>query len=83
MSGSTARSSVRAAAGTASFLDRCRKLTTTGVRSAAFWGAVLLPLASVAALAAGLAGQHPVLFLGLLVANVVCFVIGHEYSPDR
>lgn len=83
MSGSTARTSVPAPTSTVSFLQRCRELTATSLRTAAFWGAVLMPAVYIAALYDGVAGQQPGLFLALLVANVVCVVIGQDYSPSQ
>ncbi|MDR5673156.1 hypothetical protein RH858_08335 [Halalkaliarchaeum sp. AArc-GB] len=52
------------------------------VRFAAFWGAILLPLAYVPVLHETVAGQRVDLFLLLLALHVACILVGHERSHD-
>lgn len=54
-----------------------------GVRATAFWTATLLPIAVLAAIAVGAAGQYPLVLAGLLAVNAVCAVVGHDHAPDR
>ncbi|MFB6297859.1 MAG: hypothetical protein ABEH56_05000 [Salinirussus sp.] len=49
------------------------------IRFLAFWLAVLLPAAHLPMLIAGYQGLPT--FAGLLAANVLCLVVGQEYSP--
>lgn len=81
MSRSTARTAARTTADKDSLLAKCQEITTSSLQGVAFWAAVLMPAVYIAALYDGIGGQRMTLFLGLLVANVVCFVIGHDYSP--
>lgn len=81
MSGSTARTPGRSSVDADGLLCRYRERTESGVRTAAFWGAVLLPLVHLSVLYDGIAGQQTELFFALLVVNVLCFVVGHDYSP--
>lgn len=83
MLGSIAPTTATASVGTDELLEKCRERAAATVRTAAFWGAVLLPLVHVSALYRGTASQQTGLFIGLLIVNVLCFVIGHEYSPQR
>lgn len=48
------------------------------VEAAAFWGSILLPLGYLVALAL----DGPVIVIGaLIVANVVCLLVGHRHQP--
>lgn len=51
-------------------------------RAVAFWAAIALPLAYTPLLWNGLDGGDGTLFLGLLVANLVAFVLGHGHLGD-
>jgi len=53
----------------------------SGVRATAFWTAALLPIALLAALAVGAAGQAPAVFAGAMAVNALCVVAGHGHSP--
>lgn len=50
------------------------------LRFIAFWAAVALPFLYVPLLAGGLEGQQLVVFVGLLFANAVALVLGHEHG---
>jgi ABC-type microcin C transport system permease subunit YejE len=52
-----------------------------GVRATAFWAATLLPIAIVASIAVGAAGQYPLALAGALAVNAVCAVVGHGHAP--
>lgn len=69
-----------------SSLDSDSSVGTTALRMAlgpvrfvGFWAAVALPFLYVPLLFDGIDGGRAVVFLGLLVANVVSLVIGHDY----
>lgn len=52
----------------------------TALKAAAFWIAVVLPFASLGLLANGLqSNTEYVLLAGLLLANVLALVVGHDY----
>lgn len=55
------------------------RMTGELLRALAFWGAILLPLAYVPALAMGRSG----LFLALLLIQVACVIVGHDYNRDN
>ncbi|SNR43814.1 hypothetical protein SAMN06264855_106133 [Halorubrum vacuolatum] len=55
-----------------------RRLTIGGVRAAAFWTAVLLPLAYVPA---AYTTDGAAVLLALLALHMTCVVIGHEHNP--
>lgn len=61
----------------------CIERLATGVRATTFWAAALLPLAILASLATGIAGQYPAALGGALALNALCAVIGHSYAPKR
>jgi len=54
-----------------------RQLTVGGVRAAAFWAAVLLPLAYLPAI---YVTEGSGVLLALLALNMACVVIGHEHN---
>lgn len=62
-----------------SLIERC----VAGVRAAAFWTAALLPLLVFAALATGVASNHPSVLAGTLALNALCAVVGHRHTPGR
>lgn len=45
-----------------------------------FWTAVVSPFVLVGLVVRGLATQHPLLWTGLLAANLVGIVLGKEYN---
>ena len=49
------------------------------IRFVGFWAAVALPFLYVPLLFDGIDGGRALVFLGLLVANVVALVVGHDY----
>lgn len=51
-------------------------------RAVAFWAAVALPLAYTPLLWNGLDAGDSTLFVGLLAANLVAFVLGHGHLGD-
>lgn len=57
------------------------RLTTT-VQALGFWMAVALPVLYVPLLWQGLSGETVVPFVGLLVANAVSLVIGHDHGRE-
>lgn len=81
MSSKTSPSSLRVPVRIGTALStRFRRLTVTGIRAAAFWAAVFLPVAYIPA-AYGVAGLDGGWTLpALLAIHVVCMVIGHEYN---
>jgi len=53
------------------------------VRVVSFWVAALLPLTYLPLLATGVVADHPTVFLVVLSANAVAFVLGHGHRrPD-
>jgi hypothetical protein len=50
------------------------------VRAVGFWTAVLLPFVLLGLIAAGVAQQSPLLFTGLVTANVTALVVGRDYK---
>jgi hypothetical protein len=66
-----------------------RKLTSeslsllyTPVQFAGFWTAVCLPFVTFPMVATGVASEHLVPFLALVVVNVVALVLGRGYKAD-
>jgi hypothetical protein len=47
----------------------------------AFWTAVVLPLAYLPLLSSPIDGQELLVLLALVAVNVVCLLVGHDYSP--
>ena len=50
------------------------------VRATGFWTAVALPFVMLVVLATGGAQRHPLVFFGLLAANLVALVVGRNYD---
>ncbi|WP_151099618.1 MULTISPECIES: hypothetical protein [unclassified Haloarcula] len=48
----------------------------------AFWASIPLPLVIAATLATNVVAAQPLLVSGLVVLNIVCAVLGHNYSPN-
>mgnify|MGYP005847719121 CR=1 FL=1 len=62
---------------------RFRRLTVDGVKAAAFWAAIFLPVAYVPAVYGVGAFNGAWSTLALLAAHMVCVVIGHGHNrPD-
>ena len=59
--------------------DLVRTALTT-VQFFAFWAAVLLPFYALWILYGGLSGGELATLVHLLPCNLVCFVVGHDYS---
>lgn len=81
MSTETSPSSVRTPIRIGSTLsNRFRRLTVGGVRAAAFWAAVLLPVAYIPGVygVGGFDGSWTL--LALLAVHIACVVIGHEHN---
>lgn len=53
------------------------------IEAVAFWLAVALPFLYLPLLVNGISGQEAAVFVGLLVANVVALVVGHDYRRDE
>jgi len=81
MSGSTAPKSLHSSVPVDRFVDRARDAGLGVARAAAFWAAVLLPLAYVPALHSAVGGHRPGVFLGLLLSHAACSLIGRDHSP--
>jgi hypothetical protein len=52
-----------------------------GLKRLAFWGAVLLPLTYLPLLSSPMDDQALVVLVALVAVNVVCLLVGHDYSP--
>lgn len=81
MSGSTAPTSLHSSLPVDRLVDRVRDVGLGVARAAAFWAAVLLPLAYVPALHGAVGGHRPDVFLGLLLLHAACTLIGRHHSP--
>lgn len=63
------------------------KILVSGLQRLAFWVSVLLPLVylpllSTPVVLSGSLGEHELLGVsGLIAVNVLCLLIGHEYTP--
>jgi len=53
------------------------------VRGMSFWAAILLPLVYLPLLSGGLGSQAGPLVIGLLAANVIALVIGHNHTTPN
>lgn len=84
MSSETSPSTVRKPTRIGTTLStRFRRLTVGGVRAAAFWAAILLPVAYVPAVYGVGAFDGAWSTLALLVVHMLCVVIGHGHNrPD-
>lgn len=63
------------------WVDALRRWTVPAVRQAAFWLAVLLPVAYIPLLLEGLEGARMGLFVVLAAVNLVAIVIGADHTP--
>jgi len=64
---------------TASALQR---LVATPIKAAAFWTAIVTPLAYPVLMAGGLHGHELSMFGLVLVLNVVALVLGRDYNAE-
>lgn len=81
MSSQTSPSSIRAPIRIGSSLSTaCRNKAIAGVRAAAFWAAIVLPLAYVPAAYGAMGFESAWSALGLIVVHMACVVIGHEHN---
>lgn len=48
----------------------------------AFWASIPLPVVIAGTLATNVVAAEPMLVSGLVVLNIVCAVLGHNYSPS-
>lgn len=48
----------------------------------AFWASIPLPIVIAGTLATDVVAAQPLLVSGLVVLNIVCAVLGHNYSPN-
>lgn len=53
----------------------------TALRGSAFWLAILLPAGYGPLLALGIEETTGYVFAGLVGLNLVCLLLGHDYSP--
>ena len=60
---------------------RVREPLVGGLRRLAFWLAIVLPVAYLPLLAAGIGGRSGLLLAALLAVNLCCLLLGHEYAP--
>jgi hypothetical protein len=52
-----------------------------GLKRLAFWAAVVLPLAYLPLLSSPIDTQQSLVLVALVAVNVVCLLVGHDYSP--
>lgn len=62
--------------------DNPRRTALAPVRFVGFWSAVVLPLALAPMLFSGFASANPLVFGGLLAANLVAAAVGRGYNDD-
>ena len=60
-------------------VERSRQLLVAPLRFVGFWAAVSLPFLYLPLLVGGLSASEVYVFVGLLLLNVVAFVVGHEH----
>ena len=81
MSSQTSPSSIRAPIRIGSSLSTvCLNKAVAGIRAAAFWAAVALPLAYVPVASGAMGFESAWSALALIVVHAVCVVIGHEHN---
>lgn len=61
-------------------VQRLRTLAVRPIETAAFWAAVLIPLAYPALMLGGLDGQELPLLLGVLALNAAALVLGRDHN---
>ncbi|EJN59313.1 hypothetical protein [Halogranum rubrum] len=61
-------------------VQRGREMLVAPVRFVGFWAAVSMPFLYLPLLAGGLDASEAYVFVGLLLLNLVAFVVGHEYK---
>jgi len=81
MSSQTSPSSIRAPIRIGSSLSTAfRNRALAGVRAAAFWAAIVLPLAYVPAAYGAMGFDGAWSALALIAVHMACVVIGHEHN---
>jgi hypothetical protein len=81
MSSQTSPSSIQAPIRIGSRLSTaCRTKAIAGVRAAAFWAAIALPLAYVPAASGAMGFESAWSALALIAVHMACVVIGHEHN---
>jgi hypothetical protein len=81
MSSQTSPSSIRAPIQIGSSLSTaCWNKAIVGVRAAAFWAAIVLPLAYVPAAYGTMGFEGAWSALALIAVHMACVVIGHEHN---
>ena len=58
-----------------------REPLLAGLRRLAFWLAIVLPVAYLPLLSAGVDGRTGFILAALLAVNLCCLLLGHEYAP--
>lgn len=53
----------------------------SGLQRLAFWAAVVLPLTYLPLLSSPVDGESSLVLVALVAVNVVCLLVGHDYSP--
>lgn len=83
MSSQTSPSSIRAPIQIGSSLSTaCWNKAIAGVRAAAFWAAIVLPLAYVPAAYGAMGFEGAWSALALIAVHMACVVIGHEHNTS-
>ncbi|PAU78805.1 hypothetical protein CK500_16305 [Halorubrum salipaludis] len=81
MSSQTSSSSIRAPIQIGSSLSTaCRNKAIAGVRAAAFWAAIVLPLAYVPAAYGAMGFDGAWSALALIAVHAACIALGHEHD---
>jgi hypothetical protein len=63
------------------WVEALRRWTVPALRQAAFWLAVLLPIAYIPLLLEGLEGARMGLFVVLAALNLLAIVVGSDHTP--
>lgn len=61
-------------------LAESRRLLAMPVQALAFWAAIAMPALYVPMLWDGLGANESLLFVGLVLANALALLVGHEYK---
>lgn len=61
-------------------VERSRELLVVPLRFVGFWASVSMPFLYLPLLAGGLEANELYVFVGLLLLNVLAFIVGHEYN---
>ena len=83
MSSKTSSSTIRAPIRIGTALStELRRRTIAGVRAAAFWAAIVLPVAYLPAAYGVMGFEAPWSTVALITAHIACVVIGHEHNAS-